>query len=57
MRIDRPNSEKLLRSVTYQGPKLWNELPPGVRDLNDTSKFDSEIMKLVQSDFEAMTNV
>lgn len=57
IKMERPNSEKFLRSVTYQGQKLWNELPARVQDLNDRLTFESQILNLIQTEFGTMTNI
>lgn len=57
MSIDKPNTERFVRSVTYQGPKLWNELPPNIRNINDCSKFECEVKKLIKAEFEVMTSL
>lgn len=49
----RPHSVKFLNSITYQGPKLWADLPSHIKILNDVTKFNSEIHKLIQNEMQA----
>lgn len=57
MKIDRPFNDKFLRSVTYQGPKLWNELPSHIRNLGDTPTFDREIRNMLRDEFNNLTSI
>ena len=45
----RPTMEKYRKSITYQGPKLWNNLPAEVQKLDTyPEKFKSNIKKIFQ---------
>ena len=44
----RPSNEKYKRSITYQGPKLWNSLPSQVQKLDSYYEFKGSIRKLFQ---------
>lgn len=33
--FEKSNTSRFIESVTYQGPKLWADLPTHVLDLND----------------------
>lgn len=57
IKVNRPSSEKFLHSVTYQGMNMWNELSPRVRDVNDISKFDSEVKNLINAEFMSMISL
>lgn len=46
-----PRSSKFLDSVTYQGPKLWANLPNHVKNLNDAFASDREIRKIIHEEF------
>lgn len=50
----RPNCVKFLNSVTYQGPKLWANLPAQMKNLNDMSKFSSEVKNLVNDELQTI---
>lgn len=49
--FDKPNTTRFIESVTYQGPKLWADLPSDVKNLNDIRTFDREIRKLTKAEF------
>ena len=42
----RPTNEKYRKSITYQGPKLWNNLPAGVQKIDSYHEFKSQVTKL-----------
>ena len=44
MKIRKPNLDKFLRSVTYQGPKQWNRLPVGLQKTEDYYLFKKKII-------------
>lgn len=47
----KPKSSRFLESVTYQGPKLWADLPNNVKNLNDAGTFDKEIRMILHNEF------
>lgn len=47
----RPHSGRFLESVTYQGPKIWAELPNQVKSLNDADSFDREVRRILHVEF------
>lgn len=53
----RPRSEKFLKSVVYQGPKLWADLPPQMKTLNELPTFDREIRKIIKIEFDGLTSI
>ena len=44
----RPTMEKYRKSITYQGPKLWNNLPAQVQKLDTYHEFKSNVKKMFQ---------
>ena len=44
----RPNNEKYKRSITYQGPKLWNLLPGYLQKIDSYYDFKTQVKKLFQ---------
>ena len=44
----KPNNEKFKKSITYQGPKLWNSLPAHLQKMESYQEFKKEIHKLSQ---------
>ena len=44
MKIRKPNLDKFLRSVTYQGPKQWNRLLVGLQKTEDYYLFKKKII-------------
>ena len=44
-----PTNEKYKKSITYQGPKLWNGLPGQLQKLDSYFDFRREIKKLFQA--------
>ena len=44
----KPTNEKFRRSITYQGPKLWNSLPANIQKLGSYCEFKKEVMRLFQ---------
>lgn len=55
--IERPNSVRFQNSITYQGPKLWADLSPSVKNLNDSGKFDYKIRRLINVEMLALNSV
>lgn len=49
--FEKPKTAKFVESVTYQGPKIWAELPNPLKSLNDFPTFDREFRKLIKDDF------
>ena len=47
--LRKPNNEKYKRSITYQGPKLWNNLPTHLQKIESYQDFKKEIHKLFQT--------
>ena len=41
----RPKTEKFKRSITYQGPKLWNSLPANFQKADSYHEFKSQVKK------------
>lgn len=46
----RPTCDRFLNSITYQAPKLWSELPPEIKNLNDSPTFNREIRKMLKNE-------
>lgn len=38
-KVDKPNSSHYSKSVSYMGRKLWNDLPPYLRAMDDYDGF------------------
>ena len=51
--ISKPNTAKYQKSISYQGPKLWNALPTEIQDWEDFTSFRNSILKLTE---EGLTN-
>ena len=47
--LRKPTNEKYKRSITYQGPKLWNALPGSVQKVQSYYDFKSKIKSLFQT--------
>ena len=45
----RPTNEKYKKSITYQGPKLWNSLPANLQKLDSYHEFKKQITKRFQN--------
>ena len=43
--IRRPKNEKFKKSITYQGPKLWNSLPGKLQKIESYQEFKNHIKK------------
>ena len=43
--VPQPKSELFQKSNSYNGPRLWNELPTHIRSIQDKSEFKTEIKK------------
>ena len=41
-----PTNEKFKKSITYQGPKLWNNLPGHLQKLDSYHEFKAQVTKL-----------
>ena len=48
----RPKNEKFKRSITYQGPKLWNSLPANIQKLDSYQEFKGEVLKIFRPSIE-----
>ena len=46
LRTKRPHTEKYRKSLTYRGPKKWNDLPEGYHRTSTKSQFKSMIVRL-----------
>ena len=44
----RPTNEKYKKSITYQGPKLWNYLPGHIQKLDTYHEFKKEVKQIFQ---------
>ena len=42
----KPNNEKFRKSITYQGPKLWNNLPAHIQKIDSYHEFKCQIKKI-----------
>ena len=42
----RPKNEKYKKSITYQGPKLWNSLPGHVHKIESYYDFKAQVSKI-----------
>ena len=54
MTIRKPNTAKYQKSISYQGPKLWNALSTEIQDMEDFTSFRHSILKL--KDLEEFTS-
>lgn len=45
----RPYKEIFKQSLTYAGPIIWNSLPSGLRSLDSTDKFHSDLIKWMKN--------
>lgn len=55
--LEMPNSVRFQNCVTYQGPKLWADLPSSLKTLNDSSKFETEIRHMIQAELATITSI
>lgn len=55
--FERTNSDRFLRSITYQAPKFWAELPNDVKNMNDSSFFDREVKKLIKAEMSTIVTL
>ena len=54
--ICKPNNEKYKKSITYQGPKLWNSLPGHLQKLDSYRDFKIQVNKLFEIQTKEKTN-
>ena len=47
LKIKKPNTEKFKKSLTYQGPKKWNDLPSDLQLVKSSNDFKTQIMSHV----------
>lgn len=56
--FERPNSDRFLKSITYQAPKLWAELPAwNKKNMNESSFFHREVRKLVKAEMQTIVTL
>ena len=44
--LRKPNNEKYKKSITYQGPKLWNSLPGSMQKIDSYHEFKTQVNKM-----------
>ena len=54
--VPQPKSELFKKSNSYNGPRLWNELPTHIRSIQDKSEFKTKIKKYYISKFSSDHN-
>ena len=47
--LRKPKNEKYKKSITYQGPKLWNALPGHLQKIESYHEFKTQVKKLFPS--------
>lgn len=55
--VTRPNTAVFLRSMSYIGPNLWNNLPTAVRFMTDLDTYKKHIRQRIDSEFSALNAV
>lgn len=55
--IDTSKTEKFLRSITYQGPKIWADLPNHVKNMNDVAVFVTEVKNMIRSEIASIESL
>lgn len=55
--FDTPRSAWFINTITYQAPALWASLPNKVRLIVDCDKFNTEIKRLIRSEFMELEKV
>ena len=53
LRLPRPKTEKLKKSLTYRGPKKWNILPGEIQNLDSRTEFKSKVQIYVEQKAQA----
>ena len=47
--LRQPKNERYKKSITYQGPKLWNSLPAHLQKMDSYYDFKKELKKRYQA--------
>ena len=45
----RPTNDKYKKSITYQGPKLWNSLPGNLKKIDSYHEFKSQVNRFFKN--------
>lgn len=51
-----PKSDKFLRSISYQGPRLWSELPAQIKKL-PYDAYCTEIKRKIQAEMDELVQI
>lgn len=51
LKTDRPKNERYLRSLFYEGPKLWRELPREIKNSENHLVFKDKLKKSILAEF------
>ena len=52
----RPTNEKYKKSITYQGPKLWNSLPGNLQKMDSYYEFKTQVTKIFKKQSELFSD-
>ena len=57
LKLKRPYTEKFKKSLTYQGPKIWNRLPEGFHHASTKKTCKLLVNKLVSNKAKGISEV
>lgn len=55
--VPRARSARFMNSIAYQGPLIWESIPPYMKGIRDLESFKKCARLLVMQDFESLTCV